>query len=117
MISTSDMASKLLLLFAFWNLLLAAHTAPTKHPSIPEGFDLNQEMTIFKELLRKEFAAAKEKVKKLKEKKCENIEDCINQSNLLKELKETYGNKNPTLESLFSKATAFPTTANDERKT
>ena len=74
-------------------------------------------MNIFKELLRKEFAAAKEKVKKVKEMKCENIEDCINQSNLLKELKETYGNKNPTLESLFSKATAFPTTANDERKT
>ena len=117
MISTSDMASKLLLLFVFWNLLLAAHTAPTKHPSIPKGFDLNQEMNIFKELLHKEFAAAKEKVKKLKEKKCENIEDCINQSNLLKELKETHGNKNPTLESLFAKATAFPTTANDERKT
>ena len=111
------MASTFLLLFVFWILLLAAQTAPTEHPSISEGFDLNQEMNIFKELLRKEFAAAKENVKKLKEKKCENIEDCINQSNLLKELKETYGNKNPTLESLFSKATAFPTTANDERKT
>ena len=117
MISTSDMASTFLLLFAFCNFLLAAQTAPTEHPSISEGFDLNQEMNIFEELLRKEFAAAKQKVKKLKEKKCENIEDCINQSNLLKELKETHEYKNPTLESLFIKVTASPTTANDEKKT
>ena len=111
------MASRFLLLFVFCNLLLAVQTAPTALPSISEGFDLNQEMNIFKELLRKELAVAKEKVKKLKEKKCENIEDCINQRNLLKELKETHEDKNPTLENLFTKVAATPTTANDERKT
>ena len=65
-------------------------TAPTL-PSNVKGFDLNKEMDLFKDLLRKQFEKAKMKVETTKLKECEEIKDCINQKSLLKELKESIG--------------------------
>ena len=104
------MYSTFLSLFILWNILVAVATAPTLLPYVPEGFDLNKEMNVFKNLLHKQFEAAKEKVEKIKQQKCTKIEDCINQKNLLKELRETLGGCNAILENIFSKSTAFPTT-------
>ena len=110
------MDSTFLSLFILWNILVAVATAPTLLPYVPEGFDLNKEMNVFKNLLHKQFEAAKEKVEKMKQQKCTKIEDCINQKNLLKELRETLGGCNATMENIFSKSTAFPTTVSREWK-
>ena len=103
------MNSKLLILFAFWNMLLVVASAPTLLPNV-KGFDLKKEMDVFKELLRKQLETAKVKVETAKLKECEEIKDCINQRNLLKELMESIGGVSATMESLFFKTTATPAT-------
>ena len=103
------MNSKLLILFGLWNMLLVVESAPALLPNV--GFDLKKEMNVFKELLRKQLETAKVKVETAKLKECEEIKDCINQKNLLKELKESIGGVNSTMESLFSETTATPATA------
>ena len=108
------MNSRFLSLFILWNILVAAATAPTLLPYVPEGFDLDKEMDVFKDLLHKQFEAAKGKVETLKQKKCTKIEDCINQKKLLKELRQTLGGCNATMENVFSKSTASPTTTSRE---
>lgn len=90
-------------------MLLVVGTAPTLLPNA-QGFDLKIEMDVFKELLRKQLETAKVKVETAKLKECEEIEDCINQKNLLRELKESIEGVNATMESLFAKTTATPAT-------
>ena len=91
-------------------MLAVVATAPTLPPYI-KGFDLKKEMDVFKDLLRKQFETAKVKVETSKLKECEEIKDCVNQKNLLKELKESIEGVNATTESLFPKTTETPTTA------
>ena len=107
------MNSKLLILFTLCNMMLVVGTAPTLFPKV-EGFDLKKEMGVFKELLRKQLETAKVKVEIAKLKECEEIKDCINQKNLLRELKESIEGVNATMESLFSKTTATPATVTGE---
>ena len=91
-------------------MLPVVATAPTLPPQI-KGFDLNKEMDVFKDLLRKQFETAKMKVETAKLKECEEIKDCVNQKNLLKELKESIEGFNATTESLSYKTTETPTAA------
>ena len=104
------MNSILLVIFTLWSILPVVATAPTL-PSHVKGFDLNKEMDVFKDLLRKRFEKAKVKVETAKLKECEEIKDCINQKSLLKELKESIEGVNATMESLPSKTTKTPTRA------
>ena len=104
------MNSILLVIFTLWSILPVVATAPTL-PSNVKGFDLNKEMDVFKDLLRKQFEKAKMKVETAKLKECEEKKDCINQKSLLKELKESIGGVNTTMESLSSKSTKTPATA------
>ena len=104
------MNSKPLILFTLCHMLLIVATAPALLPNV-EGFDLKKEMDVFKELLRKQLETAKVKVERAKLKECEEIKDCINQKNLLRELKESIEGVNATMESLFFKTTATPPTA------
>ena len=91
-------------------MLLAVGTALTLFPNV-EGFDLKKEMDVFKELLHKQLETAKVKIEIAKLKEFEELKDCINQKNLLRELQESTEGVNATMESLFSKTTATPATA------
>ena len=59
------MNSILLVIFTLWSILPVVATAPTL-PSNVKGFDLNKEMDVFKDLLRKQFEKAKMKVETAK---------------------------------------------------
>ena len=109
------MNSILLVIFTLWSILPVVATAPTL-PSHVKGFDLNKEMDVFKDLLRKRFEKAKVKVETAKLKECEEIKDCVNQKSLLKELKESIEGVNATMESLPSKTTKTPTRATGDEK-
>ena len=109
------MNSILLVIFTLWSTLPVVATAPTL-PSHVKGFDLNKEMDVFKDLLRKRFEKAKVKVETAKLKECEEIKDCVNQKSLLKELKESIEGVNATMESLPSKTTKTPTRATGDEK-
>ena len=102
------MNSIFLLLFVFCNALLTAGTAPTPRSHTSGGFELKQEMDIFKELLRKQFETAEAKVKELKETNCKKITACNDQNLLLKELMKAYGSKNSTFQSFLSELSSSP---------
>ena len=110
------MSSIFLLLFVFCNVLLTVGGAPTSRPHTPEGFELNQEMDIFKQLLRKQFKTAEAKVKELKETNCKKIRACNNQNLLFTELIKAYGSKNSTFQSLLSEVFPSPNTTKDSTK-
>ena len=110
----TDMNATLLSLFILWNILVAAASAPTLLPYIPEGYDVEEEMNIFKGLLHKQFKAANEKVEKLKHKKCEMVKECITQQKLIEELKQSLGICNATMKSFFSKINASSSAASGE---
>ena len=107
------MTSKLLKLFTLCNILLAVGTAPTFLPN-GESFDLKKEMDVFKEVLHKQLETAKVKIETARLKECEEIKDCINQKNLLRELKESIEGVNATMDSLFFKTAATLATATGE---
>ena len=109
------MNSILLVIFTLWSILPVVATAPTL-PSHVKGFDLNKEMDVFKDLLRKRFEKAKVKVETAKLKEYEEIKDCVNQKSLLKELKESIEGVNATMESLPSKTTKTPTRETGDEK-
>lgn len=113
---TFDMNPIFLLLFVFCNALLTVATAPTSRPHNTGGFDLNQEMDIFKELLQKQFATAKAKVKELKQTTCKEIKTCNNQILLFKELLKAHGNKNSTFPNLLSMVSPSPNTPKSSTK-
>ena len=110
------MNSLILLLFGICNVLLTAGTVPTSRPHTPEGFELNQEMDIFKELLRKQFKTAEVKVKELKETDCKKIRTCNNQKLLFTELMKAYGRNNGTFQSFLSKISPSLNTTKDSTK-
>ena len=56
----------------------------------------------------------KVKIETARLKEGEEIEDCINQKNLLRELKESIEGVNATMDSLFFKTTATLATATGE---
>ena len=90
--------------------MLTAGTAPTSRSHSSGGFELKQEMDIFKELLRKQFETAEAKVKELKETNCKKIRACNDQNLLLKELRKAYGSKNSTFQSFLSEVSSSPNT-------
>ena len=96
--------------------MVAAASAPTLLPYIPEGYDVDEEMSIFRGLLHRQFKAANEKVEKLKHKKCEMVKECIAQQKLIEELKQSLGICNATMESFFSKINTTSSTASGEWK-
>ena len=107
---TTDMNSILLVILTLWSMLPVVATAPTL-PPLAKGFDLQKEMDVFKDSLRKQFETARMKVEIAKLKECEEIKDCVNQKNLLKELKDSIEGFNATTENLSSKTTETLTTA------
>lgn len=110
------MNSIFLLLFVFCNALLTAGTAPTPRSHTSGGFELKQEMDIFKELLRKQFKIAEVKVKELKETDCKKIKTCNNQKLLFTELMKAYGRNNGTFQSFLSKISTSLNTTKDSTK-
>ena len=106
----------LLLLFVFCNALLTVATAPTSRPDARGGFDLNQEMDKFKDLLRKQFETAEAKVKELKQIKCKKIKACNNQKILFKELMNARGSKISTFPNFLSMLSPSPNTTKDSTK-